>query len=304
MQNFCLSDAIFERLQSVEEEFGVTDRIVQLDANDIDTWEFRDRKLFELGDIEELAKSIDERGQVQPIVVVKSSGEFKPKDYHDAKYVVIAGYRRWMACKTHGLPVQAVVREFSFGQAIACLVSENEKENVSEYSKGFFYQSLLQAEKLTREQLSHKLGISPSVLSNYLAFVKVPDEVWEAVGDLSLISANTAATIRSIANKGPLHVEALIAIADKIAKGYGEKRIRQLVEGIFSNHSKFPESAPPIKHKLDYKGKVLMKLNNNAIKLNKAFVKNDNFDELIGELEKVLIYFSDKYMQVKDPEKK
>lgn len=295
MQNFCLSEAILERFQNVEDELGQSERIIKLRCDDIDTWEFRDRKIFELGDIDELASSIQTKGQCQPIVVVKASEEFKPKDNANAQYVVIAGFRRWMACKKHELEVQAIIRNLNFEQAIAVLVAENEKENVSDYSKGFFYHSLLQTEKITQDQLSRKLGINPSVLNSYLAFAQVPKEIWEAVGDLSRVSAKTAATIRAIANKGKMYVEALIAIADKISHGFGEKRIQETVNVLLEKKLKRQPQNRLQDYRMHYKGKNLMELHNGRIKLDPGIVNHEHYAEVINGFEKVLKDFADFY---------
>lgn len=54
------------------------------------------------GDITELADSIKEIGQMQPVVV-------KPSKKDDDSYVIIAGLRRTRACKQLGIPVKALV---------------------------------------------------------------------------------------------------------------------------------------------------------------------------------------------------
>ncbi len=296
MQNFCLSEAIRERFESVEEELGYAERIVQLDCEEIDTWEFRDRERFELGDLDELALSIQHKGQCQPIIVVETSEIFRPKENNKAPFVVIAGYRRWMACKKHAMKVHAVIREFNFEQAIAALVSENEKENVSDWSRGLFYHSLLHKEKITQEQLSQRLNISPSILSQYLAFVQVPSQIWEAVGNLSRVSAKSAATVRAIANKGEMYIQALIAIADKIGKGYGDKRIRDEVNKYLTKKLNIKPPHKIKKHQFKYHGKTLLTMNKDKIKLNKDIVNHDHFKELLETLEKDIADFADHYL--------
>ena len=120
-------------------------------------------------------------------MVVRPSTSFKPKDDPSARYVVIAGYRRWMACKKYKMDVLAVVRTLTFEQAITVLASENEKETVSEYSKGMFYHTLLSTQKISEQELSQRLNISLSTLQAYLAFPQVPEAIWKAIGDLSRV---------------------------------------------------------------------------------------------------------------------
>lgn len=298
MQNFSLSEAIRERFELVEEELGcASERIIQLECESIDTWEFRDREHFELGDLDELALSIEHKGQCQPIVVVSASEVFKPKDNPDAQYIVIAGYRRWMACLKHQLKVDAVVRDISFEQAVATLVSENEKENVSDWSRGLFYHSLLQKGQITQEQLSRQLNMNPSHLNQYLAFAQVPSEVWEAVKDLSRVSAKTASTIRSLANKGGIYLEAILAIADKIAKGYGDVRIRNEVNRYMTKKLKIKPVNEILRHQFKHKGKLLLTMNKDKIKFDKDILAHDHFKELLATIEKEVADFSDRYLK-------
>ena len=112
------------------------------------------------------------------------------------------------------------------------MVSENEKEKVSDYSKGVFYYNLLKKERVTKKSLYEKLGINRGVFDNYLSFSEVPKEVWDAAKDMTNVSARTSATIKSICQKGEKGKMAIIAIADKIALGIGEKKINALVNKI------------------------------------------------------------------------
>ena len=299
MKNFSLSDAIQERFQNIEMELGDREHIVKLDSAKLDTWEFRDRKPFEMGSIDDLALSIKNVGQCQPIIVVKSSAIFRPKEDHSAKYVVIAGYRRWMACKKHQIHVLAIIRDLNFDQAISVLVSENEKENVSDYSKGLFYHSLLTSEKISQDQLSRRLNISPVHLSYYLSFSQVPSEIWTAVGDLSRVSAKTSATIRVIAKKGTIYVEALKSIGNKIAHGFGEKRIQEAVNTIIDKKLKGTQQENIVDHKIKFNGKVIMSLHQGRIKLSDSLIQNSQYDELVEILEKDITEFAERYLHDK-----
>ncbi len=296
MQNFCLSEAIMERFKQVEDECGFSEHIVKLDCATIDTWEFRDRKTFEVGNIDDLALSIKHVGQCQPIIVVRPSASFKPKEDPNAEYVVIAGYRRWMACKKYNIEVQAIVRNLSFEQAITVLVSENEKETVSDYSKGFFYHTLLSSEKISAEQLCHRLNISLAVLNNYLAFAHVPEKIWVAVGDLSRVSAKTAAVILSLSKKGQLYEDALISIGEKIAHGFGEKRILEAVDIIIDRKLKRAPRQKIIDHKIKYNGKVIMTLHQGRFKLDKTLLTHPHYDDLVKKIEQQVTDFAQQHL--------
>lgn len=242
--------SIQDRMEETRKTFNIDEspvnaslQIVRLDPHDIDNWEYRDRQDFEMGDITELADSIELKGQAQPIIVVNAGDVFHGKNKTAAKYIVIAGYRRWLACKQKNIQVEAIIRQLTFEQAIACVVSENEKEQVSDYSKGMFYVELLKRESITKKALSEKLGIKRSMFNNYLSFDEVPVDIWLAVGDLSKVSARTSSTIKLICQRSEAHHQAIKNIANKIADGIGEKTITNLVEQELNKNKRLSISA-------------------------------------------------------------
>jgi len=228
-------------------------------------------------------------------VVVRPSTSFKPKDDPSAQYVVIAGYRRWMACKKYKMDVLAVVRTLTFEQAITVLASENEKETVSEYSKGMFYHTLLSTQKISEQELSQRLNISLSTLQAYLAFPQVPEAIWKAIGDLSRVSAKTASVILSIINQGPIHAKAIKNIAKKIAQGYGEKRIQEAVENIINKNTNRVSNEEP-DHQVTLNGKVIMNLHHGKIKFAKSLIADPHYHDLINEIEQQVANFAHTYL--------
>ena len=231
-------DSVAEKVAEAKNQFSSLktepkdslNQILKISPLVIDAWEYRDRQEFELGNIDDLAESIMLKGQAQPIVVVKVSDIFLPKSNNQAEYVVIAGYRRWLACKLAGINIEVIIKELSFDSAVACLIAENEKQSVSEYSKGIFFSSLLKREGVKKKVLYERLGITKTVFNNYLSFSEVPKEVWDAVGDLTKVTARTSGVIKNICQKGEDYKKAIISIASKISLGYAEMKIQKAVE--------------------------------------------------------------------------
>lgn len=278
---------IAERLADAKNAMGYAGSIEVIDTNKIDNWEYRDRKEFELGNIEELAYSIKNNGQAQPIVITSQNDVFKAQSNKEAKYVVIAGYRRWLACKSINIKVEAVIKEFSFNDAIACVVDENRKESVSDYSKGIFYSNLLDSEKITQADLAQKVGLTLSSIKNYISFSRIPCEIIDAIGDMSKVSSRTSIEIVSLANKGDKYNKALISIADKIRLGYGEKRIKQEVDKILNKREHVETKEKTIKSN----DKVLAHISGRRINLDKDLTSKDNYDVFINDLEKLMIQY-------------
>ena len=85
-------DAIFfDNAQAEQEQENL---IHQLKLSLIDPKSDQPRKYFDKDALEELSESIKENGLLQPILV---------REYADGRYQIIAGERRFRACKLAGL---------------------------------------------------------------------------------------------------------------------------------------------------------------------------------------------------------
>ncbi|WP_010304115.1 ParB/RepB/Spo0J family partition protein [Candidatus Odyssella thessalonicensis] len=197
-------------------------QIIEIDPRTCTRWKFADRSGFEFGDIFALAQDILKYGQIEPVIVRKSSQE-------GYNYEVIAGSRRWKACLEAGIPLNGIVQDLTDEQAAMVQIKENQHLPLCDYSKGIYYAKLLKENKITHTQLAESIGCSRAKLDNYLAFDKVPSSIWEAVGNLTRVSSRCASTIYSLAKKGPDYTNALIEIAEDIRKGAGSKTIEKKV---------------------------------------------------------------------------
>ena len=223
------SDNIVNLVSSAKDSLGLVENIMKLDCSKIDNWIYRDRTEHELGDIEALANSIIVKDQAQPIVVAKTSEIFIPKNNKDAKYVIIAGYRRWLACQKANIEIKAIIKDCSFIEAVKTLDAENEKESVSEYSKGTFYSKLINDKKVSFAKLKEELGISAGGLSNLLSYSELPKNLIKEIYDMSNVSPRTAAYIKKTINDNSNALCIFIENAKSIRNGAGEKRLEKIL---------------------------------------------------------------------------
>ena len=94
-------DALFGPVPE-EEQVQENEMIKNLNINEVEPNRDQPRKTFNQESLEELADSIKEFGLIQPIVVTKKDGY----------YGIVAGERRWRACKIAGITqIPAVIRE-------------------------------------------------------------------------------------------------------------------------------------------------------------------------------------------------
>lgn len=200
-------------------------QIIEIDPRDCTRWKLADRSSFEFGDTNLLAEDIKRNGQIEPVFVRKlKDGKFK--------YEVIAGSRRLQACMNANLPLKAIVTDISDVEAAITQIKENENLAISDYSKGISYAKLQKELNISQEKLATLIGCTRHKIISYLYFAKIDQSIWNAVTNMSKVSARSAETIYLLSQKSDKHKEALIDIADDIKKGAGCKRIEKLVNDI------------------------------------------------------------------------
>ena len=130
------------------------------------------RKTFEQEALGELAASIAEHGLLQPIAV-------RPRGLNG--YTIVAGERRWRACRMAGLTeVPVVVKDVTEEQAMELALVENlQREDLDPVEEAAGILELMVRCDLTQEQAAQKLGKSRSALANSLRLLNLPETVLE-----------------------------------------------------------------------------------------------------------------------------
>ncbi|MGR3502115.1 ParB/RepB/Spo0J family partition protein [Pseudaestuariivita sp.] len=150
------------------------------------------RRSFDKDQLEELARSIEARGIVQPIVV-------RPAPGAAGIYQIVAGERRWRAAQIaqlHEVPV--VVRDFNDLEVLEIAIIENvQRADLNPIEEGLGYRQLLDKFGHTQEQLAESLGKSRSHIANVMRLLQLPDGVQDLVKDGKLSSGHARALITS-----------------------------------------------------------------------------------------------------------
>ncbi|MEX3985956.1 ParB/RepB/Spo0J family partition protein [Paraburkholderia sp. EG287A] len=177
------------RVQELEAA-GVTS---QLSVAAIAPNPWQPRRIFNEAKLSELAESIREVGQVQPIVVRRV----------ESGYQIVAGERRWRAHKVLGLDsIKAVVTDCSDSDmAVLAMVENVSRDDLSDYEISL---SIRRTEKEfpDRKRLAEALGLSRSGLFQFLSFDKLPAFILKDL-DIQprLLGANAAEAIVSAIRK-------------------------------------------------------------------------------------------------------
>lgn len=138
------------------------------------------RRVWDEGELMELAESIRANGIIQPIVVRRAGTGFE----------LIAGERRLKAAQIASLTtIPALVRRASDEQMHEWSLIENiHRVNLNPIERAKAYQNYVSAFSLTQVEAAERLGEDRSVVANYLRLLDLPEEIKQmlAGGQLSM----------------------------------------------------------------------------------------------------------------------
>lgn len=186
-------DAIFLENALSENENGGQNQLSTLKLSLIDPKSDQPRKYFDKEALEQLAASITENGLLQPILV---------REYGEGRYQIIAGERRFRACKLAGLnEIPAIVLDKDDRMAAQLALIENiQREDLNPIEEAMAYRALAEEYDMTQEDLSEKVGKSRSAIANSLRLLDLPDEILALVASKEL-SAGHARTLLGVKDR-------------------------------------------------------------------------------------------------------
>jgi ParB family chromosome partitioning protein len=167
--------------------------IAMLSIEEIEANPFNPRTHFEKEALNELCKSIETYGIIQPLTVRKLGRD---------KYQLISGERRFRASQLIGIRDVPCYIRIANDQAMLemALVENIQRENLNAIEIAVSYERLLEECSFTQEQLSEKIAKSRSNIANHLRLLKLPIEIQSAVRD-NLVSMGHARALVSINDK-------------------------------------------------------------------------------------------------------
>ncbi len=183
--------------ESMPEEEGALQELA-LDA--IVPNPFQPRQDFSEEELEELSRSIDENGLLQPLVVRPASSGDR------TRYQLVAGERRLRAVRRlEWSRVPAVVRDVDDQTLLVLALVENlQRQNLNPLEEAEGYKVLVDDFGLTQQEVAESVGKDRSTISNTLRLLGLPP------------------SIRKLLQKGALsmgHARALLALDDQVRAG-------------------------------------------------------------------------------------
>lgn len=260
-----------------------TEVLIEISPTHCKPWDFSDRDEAELGNIEELANSIQKAGQQEPILVRPIKNAHVTAD-PSIQYEIIFGNRRWRACKLIGKNLLAIVRDLTDQEASLAQKEENEnRQDISDYSRAIHYKRLIDAKVFENEnQLAVKLNIHRGRINDLMAYTRIPKALLEAIPNIHLLSQRMAIKLASL-TKNSQNIEDLILLAPKIGSGkITSKNIDKILEELKGSLDDAPKKSTPVIGKGGAEIFTIREDSNGApcIVLHKATRQAINIDEL------------------------
>lgn len=247
-------DALFEDNNSESSGGVLTLRISEVEPN-----KNQPRHTFDEESIANLAESIRENGLIQPIVVRKTA----------MGYQIIAGERRWRACRMLGMnEITAVVKEFDDEQvAKAALIENIQREDLNPIEEAAAYKDLMEKYEMTQEQLSKVVGKSRSSIANSVRMLDMPELIQNylingklSIGQAKAIAAakdeETMEQIARQASDGKLTVRGIEKLITKLAEENTEEQIETPDENTKKTRNYCTEMEIALREKLGRKVKI------------------------------------------------
>lgn len=203
-----------------DENEEVKEEVIDIDLNDLRPNPYQPRQHFDEKALKELAKSIEQTGVFQPIIVRPSSVQ---------GYEIIAGERRFRASKlANKKTIPAIVRRFDEEQMMQIAVLENlQREDLDPLEEAEAYQTLMDRLHLTQKELADKLGKSRPYIANYLRLLTLPDVIKQKVQEKKL-SVGQARTLLGLKNK-----KQMVLVAEKVeAEQLTVRQLEQFVNDL------------------------------------------------------------------------
>ncbi|MFN3920989.1 MAG: ParB/RepB/Spo0J family partition protein [Caldimicrobium sp.] len=119
---------------------------------------------------QELLRSIQEKGIIQPIVVRKVT---------EGLYECVAGERRLRAAKKLGLKtIPVIIKDLSDEEALLISVVENlQRKDLNPMEVAIAYKNLMDRFNLTQEEIAERVGKDRATVANFIRLLKLPQEI-------------------------------------------------------------------------------------------------------------------------------
>ncbi|WP_145386301.1 ParB/RepB/Spo0J family partition protein [Staphylococcus capitis] len=244
---------------------------------------YQPRKTFDEDKLQDLAKSIQQHGILQPIVIRETI----------QGYYIVVGERRFRASQIVGLEsIPAIVKKLSDEDMMELAIIENlQREDLNAIEEAESYKKLMSDLKITQQEVARRLGKSRPYIANMLRLLHLPSAIMKMVreGELSGAHGRTLLSLKDEALMKKVGKEA-------VRESWSVRQLEQYVnthlqEGESNAKPKQANNKKPkfIQQqerllKEQYGSKVEISTSKNIGKITFEFKSEDEFKRIIQQL--------------------
>lgn len=220
------------------------------------------RTNFKKESLEELAASIQKDGLLQPILVRLLGSQ---------KYQIIAGERRWQACKLVGLKTVPVrIKDADDDQALELALVENvQRSDLNPIEEAYGYRRMMERRNLTQSEVAQAMSKGRSTVANALRLLELPEEAQQLLFE-EKITAGHARAILSIPTK-----EGRQKLTNKLVEEKLTVREAEAIARLFSNkRSESSQKREPVPKTYKTVARALKDVLHTNVKVKSAHGKN------------------------------
>ena len=198
----------------------------EIDIDLVEPSPYQPRTRFREEALDELARSIQASGIIQPIVVRPVGGRFQ----------LIAGERRWRAAQRAGLGrVAAIVRQVEDELALEMTLVENiQREDLNAMEAARAFERLMDEFQMTQEAVAERTGKDRATVANAIRLLKLESTIQDWIEEGKLTAGHGRALLAVLdpqlrmryaqrASRGGLTVRQIERLASRRARGNKEK---------------------------------------------------------------------------------
>jgi ParB family transcriptional regulator, chromosome partitioning protein len=171
--------------------------IAMVDVHRVRPNPMQPRQDFDPTALEDLKKSIKEKGVIQPITLRRS----------EDGYEIIAGERRLRASMEVGLekiPAYILDVETDAEMLELALIENVQRENLNPIEVALGYKRLMEECRLTQEEVSKKVGKDRTTITNFMRLLRLPREIQQSLRAKKL-SMGHARAILALSDEAQQH---------------------------------------------------------------------------------------------------
>lgn len=169
-------------------EKSLVGKVMEVSLDKIVPSPYQPRQNFSQESLQELMDSIRANGLITPITVRQVDG----------RYEIIAGERRYRACKALAMAKIPcyILSPDELEAARMALVENIQRENLSAVEEAQAYVQIMRQAHLSQQQLAQQIGRSQSSVANKIRLLSLPEEVQEAIRQQTVSERHARALLK------------------------------------------------------------------------------------------------------------